>query len=182
MSGEGPSMSRRRSSRLAAQEDAAGSEVKPTIMKRKSTTSDLRGALEGMGMSKKASMSKKPSMSKKESSGEIVSAAKSFARFKKIDQVASKPQPTAKQQVAKARFDSKINKFEAKAAAASQPAAGVRGARNKIAAFENKTAEEEMKSMPSFRKTWKVGPGGGYQKKTEFAGGRAQKKSIADLP
>lgn len=168
-------MARRRSSRLAAQESATGSEVKPTIMKRKSTTSDLRNAMEGM-------MSKKPSMAKKESSGEIVSAAKSFARFKKIDAVASKPQPTAKQQVAKARFDSKINKFEAKAAASSQPAAGVRGAKNKIAAFENKTVEEEVKSMPSFRKTWKVGPGGSYQKKTEFAGGRAAKKSIAELP
>ena len=150
---------------------------KPTIMKKHSSTASISGALSALKMDKKPSLTKKQS-----SSGEIVSAAASFARFKKMDAEATKPKKTPKQRVAKAKFDSKISKFEAKAEAAKAPAASARGAKNKIAAFEQHNDEELMRAAPSFRTTWKVGAGTNYKKTKEFAGGVAPKKSLKDLP
>ena len=164
-------MERRRSSRLM-ELDAP----KPMIRK-KSSTASISGALSALKMDKKPSLTKKQS-----SSGEIVSAAASFARFKKMDAEATKPKKTPKQMVAKAKFDGKISKFEAKAEAAKAPAASARGAKNKIAAFEQHNDEELMRAAPSFRTTWKVGAGTNYKKTKEFAGGVASKKSLKDLP
>ena len=166
-------MERRRSSRLM-ELDAA---PKPTLIKKHSSTASISGALSALKMEKKPSLTKKQS-----SSGEIVSAAASFARFKKMDAEATKPKKTPKQMVAKAKFDSKISKFEAKAEAAKAPAASARGAKNKIAAFEQHNDEELMRAAPSFRTTWKVGAGTNYKKTKEFAGGVAPKKSLKDLP
>lgn len=169
-----PTMERRRSSRLL---ELANGPPKPTLIKKHSSTASISGALGALKMEKKPSLVKKQS-----SSGEIVSAAASFARFKKMDAEAVKPKKTPKQMVAKAKFDSKISKFEAKAEAAKAPAASARGAKNKIAAFEQHNEEELIKAAPSFRTTWKVGAGTNYKKTKEFADGVAPKKSLKDLP
>jgi hypothetical protein len=82
----------------------------------------------------------------------------------------------------KAKFDSKIAKFEAKAQhsiAGVATAKGVaRDVKGKLAMFE----EVGKAPVSNVRKTWKAGPGTSYRKKTEIDGGPVGKKSLADLP
>ena len=172
-------MERRRSSRLELKSAIS----KPSLMKRQSTTTALRGALEGLSTSDEPEGPEQP---KRRSS--TVSAASSRAKFMAMQAEESKPKPSAKAVVNKNKFDNKIAKFEAKAKAstssgATAPSTG-RGVASRLAAFRQKE-QDELARAPSIRKTWKPSAGG-YKKTSviESADGRgpAAKRSLADLP
>lgn len=170
-----PALARRSSSRGSVKPDffkpdEAAAPPKPALLKRKSTMSSLAELAEKATIEEDAPPPKRSSFASK------------LGKFKGI---ADAPPPkTTKEVVQKAKFDRKVDAFnQGKAPTSFRGVAKAAGAASsmkaKLAAFE----ETSQKKPPSVRKTWKVGAGAGqYKKKTEFEGGVAPKRSIADLP
>ena len=162
-----PTMQRRRSSRLMAIEKTIS---KPTLNRAQSSTLGLTAAMQGATLNRRSSE---------------VTAKKAFDKFRTME--AEKPKKTAQEEVAQAKFDRKVGKFEQKAresVAGTSGVAGVafaKGVAGKLAAFKAKE-QEEISRTSTIKKTWKAGPGGGYRKTTVIDKGPAPKKSIADLP
>eukprot|EP00320_Phaeocystis_rex_P019797 CAMPEP_0119071200 /NCGR_PEP_ID=MMETSP1178-20130426/48513_1 /TAXON_ID=33656 /ORGANISM="unid sp, Strain CCMP2000" /LENGTH=177 /DNA_ID=CAMNT_0007053105 /DNA_START=20 /DNA_END=553 /DNA_ORIENTATION=- len=177
MSGGPPELVKKRSSaRIAATTPFE------YFKKRKSSTDGLTGAMSGLETGGDGGGAGEAQQKTKVRKASVVGDKSAFAKFQAA---ANAPPPkSAKEELKKAKFDAKKDKFESGAAFEQPKRKGstVGGVKGALKAFETK-AKEKAAQEPVRTKTWAVGSGAGnYKPKYKIGDGPAPKKGFADLP